>query len=293
MRRMKTIIISDIRSNSKSVIPYGLKLARSMESEVDVVHVVDPRIHHGKYSPFSDSRSVTPGHKLTHGEMIQREMGLVRTELDKLLSSEGSRLNYPLKVNTIVEKNSIQSEIEKIAEKETSWLLVTSSEPDDHIFMSKKEIYSTLNATGAAGIIVPPEAKYREYKKIIHPVDFSSDELDNYADLRFFFTVFHPVVNAVSVANGNKYLSLETKSKAWRRMVSDVFLPSEIKSNVLKGDDFMKTLTNYSKRNEYDLFMLFPQMENLKKNLKKENVQEIVTETKLPMLYYQKKNKNK
>lgn len=286
---MKTIIISDIRSNSKSIIPYGLKLARSMESEVDVVHVVDPRIHQGKYSPLSDSRSITPGHKLTPGEMIQREMSLVRIELDKLLSSEGSRLNYPLKVNTIVEKNTIQAEIEKIAKKETSWLLVTSSEPDNHIFMSKKEIYNTLKETGAAGIIVPPEAKFREYKKIIHPVDFSSDELDNYADLRFFFAVFQPVVNAVAVANGNKYLSLETKSKTWRKMVSDVFLPSEVKSNVLEGEDFTRTLINYSQRNEYDLFMLFPQMKTLKKNLKKENVTEIVKETNLPMLYYQKK----
>jgi hypothetical protein len=286
---MKIIIISDIRSNSKSVIPYGLKLARSMESEVDVVHVVDPRIHQGKYSPFSDSRSFTPGHKLTPGEMIRREMDLVRIELDKLLSGEGSRLNYPLKVNTFVEKNSIQAKIEKIAKKETSWLLVTSSEPDNHIFISKKEIYSTLKDTGAAGIIVPPEAKFREYKKIIHLVDFSSDELDNYADLRFFFTVFQPVVNAVAVANGNKYLSLETKSKAWRRMVGDVFLPSDVKSNVLEGEDFTKTLINYSKRNEYDLFMLFPQMKNLKKNLKKENIQKIVTETNLPMLYYRKK----
>jgi hypothetical protein len=37
---MKTIILSDVYSEYGSVIPYGPRLAKAMESEVDVLHVL-------------------------------------------------------------------------------------------------------------------------------------------------------------------------------------------------------------------------------------------------------------
>ncbi len=131
---MKTIIISDINGKSESIIPYGLTLAKMLESEVDVIHAIDSRLHQGEYSSLSDSQSITPGKTFSHEEIMQREKDKVQIQLDKLLSSEASRLNYPIKINTLVEKDSIINSISSKIKEEPSSIFVISIEPDGYIF---------------------------------------------------------------------------------------------------------------------------------------------------------------
>jgi hypothetical protein len=287
---MKTIIISDIKSSSKSIIPYGLNLARFADSEVDVVHVIDPRASQAKYSSYSDSQSITPGEPLGHEATHQKEIAAVTTDLDKYISSEASRVNYPLKVNAVVEVGNLTEIVEEKTKAEPYCLVVTSSEPDGHQFESKSEIYDFVKESGAMCILVPPGNEFQEYKKIFHPVDFDSKELSKYADLGFFFSAFDPMVNAVSVANGENYAELELKSTSWAKMAKDTFLPAKIRTNVLKGEDYFDTLINYSNRNEPDLIMLFQRKKNLfQKNFKTEMVGTIIEKTNIPVLFFYNK----
>lgn len=287
---MKTIIISDIKGSAQSVIPYGLNLARAMNSEVVVVHMVDPRIKQAKYSSYSDSQSLTPGEPLGHEETAQKEVTLVNTELDNYLSRETSSINYPLKVDTIVKAGSIEDEIEKMVKQETSCLVVVSAEADGAIFEEKDEIYDMIKGSKAMCILVPPGKEFREYKKILHPVNFESKELEKYSDLRFFFDAFDPLINAVSVATEKEYLELELKSNSWTKMAKDIFLPAKVKANVLKGNEFSDALIRYSIRNEPDLIMMFQRKKNpFQKNFKTELVGTIIEQTNIPTLYFYRK----
>ena len=90
---MKTIIISDIRGGFNSIIPYGLRLARTMESSVTVVHVIDPRVSQAQYSSYSDSHSLTPGEPMGYNETTNKEVTTINSELENYLSRETSRLN--------------------------------------------------------------------------------------------------------------------------------------------------------------------------------------------------------
>ena len=224
---MKTIIISDIKGSAQTVIPYGLNLARAMNSDVTVVHMVDPRVNQAKYSSYSDSQSLTPGEPLGHEETANKEVSQVLTELENLLSRETSSLNFPLKVDTVVKSGSIEDEIEKIVKEEVSCLVVASAEADGAIFEDKTEIYDLVKNSKAMCILVPPGKKFREYKKILHPVDFESKELEKYSDLRFFFDAFDPVINAVSVAADKEYLETELKGNSWAKVAKEVFLPAK------------------------------------------------------------------
>lgn len=287
---MKIIIISDIRGSSQSVIPYGLDLARAMNSKVDVVHVVDPRINQANYSSYSDSQSFSPGEPLGYVESSQKEVTLVNTELDNLLSRETSRINFPLKVDTRVKVGSIEEEVEKIIAEETSCLLIVSSEADGAIFESRSEIYDLIKDSKAMCILVPPGKQFREYKKILHPVDFDSKELDKYSDLRFFFEAFDPLINAVSVATEKDYLELDLKKNSWVKVAKDTFFPAKVRANVLKGEEFADTFINYSIRNEPDLIMLIQRKKNpFQKNFKTELVGTIVGKTNIPTLFFYRK----
>jgi nucleotide-binding universal stress UspA family protein len=287
---MKTIIISDLKSKSKSILAYGLELARAMESEVDVVHVVDPRTSQAKYSSYSDSQSITPNDPLGFPETIHKEVTKAKNELDEMLSREISRLNYPANVNVVVEEGSLEEKIEKIIDYEPYCILVVSSEPDGYHFESKSEIYSMVKDAGAMCILVPPGIEFKEYRKILHPVDFSSKELEKYADLGFFFDAFDPLVHAVALSQDNDYSELELKSETWKKIASDVFLPAKIRTNVLKGDDFIETMVQYCNRNDYEMIMLFQRKVNaFKKNFKSELAGTFIERTNLPVLFFYRK----
>ncbi len=71
---MKIIIISNIRSKSESIIPYGLKLARYLESEVDIIHVIDSRTEPVLPSSYADSQTFAlGGEKFTYADTLNRE----------------------------------------------------------------------------------------------------------------------------------------------------------------------------------------------------------------------------
>lgn len=287
---MKTIIISDIKGSAQSVIPYGLNLARAMNSDVVVIHMVDPRMNQAKYSSYSDSQSLTPGEPLGHEETSQKEVTQVNLELDNILSREASSMNFPLKVDTIVKAGSIEDEIEKMVNEETSCLVVVSAEADGAIFETKSEIFDMVKDSKAMCILVPPGKEFREYKKILHPVNFESKELEKYSDLRFFFEAFNPSINAVSVATDKDFHELDMKSSSWTNLAKDVFLPAKLNANVLKGNEFGDTIIRYSIRNEPDLIMLFQRKKNpFQKNFKTELVENIIETTNIPTLYFYRK----
>jgi nucleotide-binding universal stress UspA family protein len=284
---MKTIIISDLKSTSKSIITYGLELARSMESEVDVLHVIDPRTSQAKYSSYSDSQSLTPDQPMGYPETMNKAVTAAQNELNELLNRETSRLNYPVKVNVLVEEGSLEEKVEIMVEDEPYCIVVVSAEPDGYHFESKSEIYTLVKDSGAMSILVPPGVEFKEYKKILHPVDFSSKELEKYADLGFFFDVFDPLVHAVTISSNSDYSELELKSETWKKIANDVFLPAKIRTNVLKGDDFTETLVQYCNRNDYEMIMLFQRKVNaFKKNFKSELAGTLIERTNLPVLFF-------
>ncbi len=93
------MIISDIEGKADSIIPYGLRLGKHTETEVDIIHIIDPRNKQGATSPFADSKSITPGRVMPHDYILAREQNRASKAIEKLLSGEASRLNYPLKID--------------------------------------------------------------------------------------------------------------------------------------------------------------------------------------------------
>jgi hypothetical protein len=215
---MKTIIISDINSEADTIIPYGLRVGRAFETETDVLHIIDLRALQTVYSKESDSQSISPGSKLSQKEIAEREKGLAERKMDKILSAEASRLNYPLKVNRVIVENTVEEEIVKRAGEKETTIFVISAEPDGTMFRSLDEILSVLKTAGAIAVIVPPGKKYKNFEKIVLPVDFNHMDTTQFTDVKFVIDRFEPFINMVSVTNGKSYLEMELKTEFWKKM---------------------------------------------------------------------------
>jgi len=282
---MKTIIISDINSESKTIIPYGLRVGRAFEAETEVLHIIDSRAQQGEYGQMSDSQSITPGEKFSQKEIFEREKNLAENKLDKILSAEASRLNYPLKVNSVIVENTVEEEIISRVGKDEPTIFVISAEPDGTIFQSPDEILEVLKTAGAIAVIVPPEKKYKDFENIIIPVDFNTDDISEFTDVKFVIERFNPFIDIVSVTSGNDYLDMELEGDSWVKNAKRSFLPTTVKTNVLKGKDFAGTVTNFVHRNEPDLVMLFRKKQNPVESIFKEDaVTKIVKHVNVPLL---------
>lgn len=284
---MKTIIISDAKSHAPTIIPYGLNLAKTMDTQVDVIHVVDSRIHHGPNSTYADSQSIAPGDKMSVNEIIAREKKNAAYSLDQILSREASRLNHPLKVNTIVEQNSIENKLNFEIDRDPSAVLVVNKEADSHIFSDTDEIVDTIRNIGATYLLVPPGYKFSAPRKIAMLTDFSNRDYNRYTQIALVLKRFSPVIEAVSVGRGNSGTVEDAHHGGWLQFAEKIFTGSTVIPRTLKGKQFMKTLTEYLKAHQPDMLVWFPQKKSfLNRLLQGDLPKKLMKHTSVPILIY-------
>ncbi|WP_339736770.1 hypothetical protein [uncultured Sunxiuqinia sp.] len=279
---MRITIISDIKGNAESIIPYGLNLAKHLKGEVNLVHVIDSRMAQGVSSMYADSQSITPGNKFSHAEIMAREKQQVAMKIDQVLSKEASKLNYPLKVNVDIQEDSIENKITNDLNESTTSLLVFNKEADGAIFESQKEIIDCCKDFNGMSLLVPPGEEFQPFSSAVLPTDFSDGEFEDYRNVADLIRFFHPVVNAVGMANetGDEVL------QQWEANLSKVFNNSSVNHQVITAGDFEKEVIDFINLLDPDLTMIFERPRNLITSIfKKEFLKKILEQTRTPVLF--------
>jgi len=283
---MKTIIISDIKGKTGSIIPYGLNLAKNLESEVDILHIIDPRTQHGVQSAYSDSQTVVPGKKLSHEEIVEREKKFAEMELDKILSKEASRLNYPLKINTIIEEDSLEKRLKEHVNSESHCLLLVNSVHDNFIFHSQDEILEVISNLNTIPLMVPGGQEYKDLKEILMITDLTSRDITLVKDKVGFLNNFKPVINAVDIARPNNYEQKESKGKALEALIKDRLTPFKTELNIITGTKYTETVLDYIDHKKPDMVMLLKNKQSLfARLLQKKRTEKLIKNITAPLLF--------
>lgn len=251
---MKIFIISDISGNSESIIPYGLNMGKHTETEVEILHIIDPRKKQGVSSPYADSGTVSPGEKLSHKRILQREENRASFALDKLLSAEASRLNYPLKIHVEVKSDGVEKGIASAVDTDPEPLVVASLDPVNTMITSLDELITIIRGLGAAGLFVPPEHKFRQPGNVLLFTDFDDAAYEHLRDVLKWLNPFGPIINALGIAKKKDYMDMELKSSAWKKVV-EKFLepPLMLKTTIINRDGDRDMLMGYIRRNDPEL----------------------------------------
>ena len=265
---MKILIISDIKSNLESIIPFGLRFGKHTETNVDVVHFIDPRAEHGVSSTYADSQSITPGEKLSHDKILDREKAMVTAALDKLLSREASRLNYPLKVDRIIEIDNAENAFKDKLNEGTDQMIVVNRDLESTSIESYNALLNDTKDQSLLIMSVPSGLDFTIPDKALIISDFTES---SHKSLQLLFKWLHPFdiyYNATEVVKMSQMIESELKMEAWKSIVSK-YLPSaaSINTNTIQGNNYKETLLNYINRNDHDLVIL--PRENLKQSLNK------------------------
>jgi hypothetical protein len=286
---MKTMIISDITNNAESIIPYGLNFGKFTETEVEIIHILDPRAHHGVNSQIADSQSITPGEKLSHQEILQREKNQVDKALDVLLSKEASRLNYPLKIDVIIETDHLETGLGSRLRTNPGSILIASAKPDNSMISSLHELLSVARQLDAILIVVRPGQGFQKPKEALLLTDYSQHDQGQLRQVFAWLKPFDAIIYACAIVRMKHFVDMELKGKAWKQVVKNYLEPpSLLKTSLIKGEDHVKTLKDYVRRNGPDL-VIVPR--NMKKNdgygfLSKSIAKELIESLTKPVLLY-------
>ena len=283
---MKLKIISDIKKGKENIIVYGLKLARYLEWEVDIIHMVDPRAEHGVASTYSDSQTITPGRKMTPDEIIQREINENQSALDNLISGEGSRLDYPLKINSVVEEGAINAKLRKIGQDEDTGLIMVNSELDNNVLSSRRELFDLMKSIPAAWLIVPSGHQFHSFNHMMLPAEFLELDSPQYPKISFILKHFNSRIEAVDVVKKTTG-ELDKKTASWIENARNIFTASTLEAKELEGVDYNKTLIEYVKKTRPDLLLLLKKEKSIFERLfKKDLLKDLIEKTNLPLLFY-------
>jgi hypothetical protein len=225
---MKTIIISDIGGKDKSIIPYGLHMGKHNETEVMIHHIIDPRMHQGTTTPYSDSQSVTPGNKLSHEEIFEREKGFARKQLDKLLSAEASRLNYPLKYDTSVEVESLDLKLRRILSEDKENLCVASMVPDNSMIADLDELLEITDKTELPLLLVPPGVTFKVPAAIVLVTDYSEASQEPVKRALNWFDSFPVTIKAFEIAADTVVKQKEQQREVWEHAMNNFVSPTTL-----------------------------------------------------------------
>lgn len=254
----RIVLISDISGESGSIIPWGLNLGKHTGSEVDILHIIDPRDNQGVESPVSDSQSITPGEKLSKEVILEREKVKAGQDLDKLLSKEASRLNYPLKINTIIETKYLEEELKSVFSERHGSLMITSSEHENTSFTDLDELLAIGRDLPAPVFIIPPGTGFKRPDKAFLLADYSDSPSQDMNNMFDWLTPFNLLINAGTVTQEmDKYIKLELAAKRWEKVIKNIIDSGiTLRTTQLKGKSFTKAVEDYVNRNKFDWIII-------------------------------------
>jgi hypothetical protein len=236
IQKMRIIIVSDIGGKDKSIIPYGLNMGKHSETEVMIHHIIDPRMHQGTATPYADSQTFTPGEKLSQDEIVEREKEFAKKKLDKLLSAEASRLNYPLKYGTSVEVDSMDLKLRKILTEDKEDLCVASLIPDNSMISDLGELLEIMEKVDLPLLLVPPGYKFFEPSEIALVTDYSSDSFESIKRALRWFETFRMTISVFDIVEDMEVKKKEDLRDYWEQGVSSFISSSmALRTNILIG----------------------------------------------------------
>lgn len=253
---------------------------------MDIIHIIDPKVTQGFYSSYSDSQTISPGGKLSHEEMLRREKKQAGILLDKLLSREASRLNYPLKINRSIEVDNHDTIIGKSFKSGEDSILLINKDYQRYHFQDLKEILNILDRYRGMGLFILAGEKFVKFKNILYLSGFSSDEISMIIKLRPYIDKYSPLFNAIKVEREKMYLNVELQSKGWKKGVKNILEDVRLYTNVLTADDESDAVEDYLEKNSYDLF-ISPKHKNkdLLPRVRKNRNIEFIQSVHVPLLY--------
>jgi hypothetical protein len=218
---------------------------------------IDPRTHQWVLSRMADSQSISAGNNLSHMNILQQKKNTADREPDQLLNKEGSRINFPLKINVSIVTDYQGKSLRSMPRKYPYSILVANSNPTSSTTSSLGKLLSLLKEMKEAVFIVQPGFEFHKPGKAFLLTNFSQDDHLPMKQVYTWLKSFDTLIHACIVIRMELYTDMELNAKMWKQLVTKYLDPSLfLNPSLLKGEDLFGTLLDFTRRNDPDLVIL-------------------------------------
>lgn len=254
---VKIIFISDLGEKHETVLPYVLNFTKHISNNLSIIHVIDPQKLPTNSSTYVDSLNFEVGNKLSHQEIIDHEIHKAKLLLDKILSKEASKLNFPLRINTIIEADSLEQKMSDELNTDELSLIMISKNLEGTMQHGIDEFFEITKPYNNISLIIPSGFKFSIPEKVFILYDFDSNIHDGIYNVINALEAFDPLINVADVVKQQddlKFIEMEIKSAAWQQQAGKfIKQDSQITTSILSGKQYSETLLSFIQENNYDL----------------------------------------
>jgi hypothetical protein len=281
---MRAIIISDITETTDNVIPYGLNVGKYAETKVDVLHLIDPQLHESPLSSYSDSQTFSPSEKLNHVQILEREKVSAEIEIDKVLSREGSRLNYPLRIEHRIEVTDVEDTLDEILKSHENPLMITASTPSRSSVKELSELLVIGRRNSIPVLVVPAGKRFLKPDNAIMLTTLKEDDADAQRRVFQWLKPFKLVVDVF--ASGEQ--PADAHAENWKDEIypDDPLLINRVE--VINGNTDQEMLKDLIDEHNPDMVVIPMNNKDVFGNyyLEGQRAKNLVESTKKPVLFY-------
>jgi hypothetical protein len=191
---------------------------------------------------------------LNHREILEREKNSARVRLDKMLSYEASRLNFPLRVNTIVEESTVKSCLNKEIGSDESLLILSAADLKGHNFEGFSDFIEITKELSNLSLIVPAGQEFTSPERVAIIYDYNTEDKAGIFNVMNTLKQFNPELNIVALVEEDKLAEIELNDSAWNSVIKDYTGSSiNITTYLLGAKKYTQEIVDYINENNFQM----------------------------------------
>lgn len=284
---MKTLlVIINFPDNSEEIIRYAAQMARDLRLEVHLIN-----IQNADNYPLGTAGST--GVEMAQvqknlEEMAENAKNTFKKNIHKI-QAEITGVNFGY-TTTLGETKFVLAEY--IEKNKASMLLMEATREEG--FLSAGPVSMGMIRDIQCPIwVIPNQAQYQPFKKIIYTTDFKEEDIDTLKKLIALTSVFKPKITGLHITDSSDF-NEKVKTTGFQRMVQsktaydDLTIKSFIDSN---KDDEAELINDYAMRIQADLVVVLKENKAfLERIFSSSKTKKIIKKAELPVLIFHEKD---
>lgn len=282
---MKKIIIpTDFSGISRNSIIYGFELAKQLQLEVELIHVVELYKYTLGNSEAEILSTILPPENINEIELAANE------SFNKLINEIKAHIQtvYSCKVIT----GNLVNELVTLSSLSNSELIIMAvADKQDLITRFTHNTLSSIISDALCPVMVVPWGNnYSAINRIVYATDYNKFDITALKKLVNTLGSMLPEINIVHVLNKEPDFKAELKFAGFKHIVSENINYSNITYNLHTHKNVVKGIIDYAQKQNADLLVMIKQHEGFFSSLFETGKTEKVTHyLKLPMISYAEK----
>ena len=283
---MKNILIyTNFDEASQNAIYYGIDLALKENFSVEILHVVNTAYFNPDFSVTGDSltNDSTVSTAVTQSTYVSK---IKFRELTEDLKKRYPRLPEIRKLlKAGIDRESV---IEETSHKDTFMLILPGHYQSEFLDFITDISSTVISHARCPVMIVPEDAKYRPFQRIVYATDFVREDITSMQALKEIASPVNATIIAAHLTSNKDFVE-KIEEEGFKELIKQETGYNNISMEALDDKNIESSLLKFSKEVKADMIAVLKDNKNFfEKIFEKNTVKSIIKKSAIPVLIFHK-----